>query len=173
MEFRFSKIFYRLVTFFFFSPISTGRVGYKSISNPREFVQAVARYTEAYCDQFELRSRVRLHHEVTHVWPADLGQRLSPWHLRAANTETGEVVEATYHQVVVAAGKEWQPRYPAQVKKTRQNFSGVQLHSKEYARDETYGATFGGRTVLVVGASASGLDIVQEVATVATRVYIR
>ena len=71
----------------------------------------------------------------------------------------------------MASGKEWQPRTPDI--KDRARFRGCQLHSMAYVRDNMYEAKYGGQRVLIMGASASGYDIAEEVATVAKLVYIR
>ena len=133
----------------------------------------MAQYLEAYCDRFDLRPLVHLRHEVTSITPLDPTVRLTPWCILATSTETGsgESVEAVCEQVVVASGKEWQPRTPDI--KDRARFRGCQLHSMAYVRDNMYEAKYGGQRVLIMGASASGYDIAEEVATVAKLVYIR
>jgi cation diffusion facilitator CzcD-associated flavoprotein CzcO len=132
----------------------------------------VAEYLEAYCDQFDLRSRIRHHHEVRRVSPLDPAQRHTPWRVLAANTLTGEAVEAVFDLVVVASGKEWLPRLPEV--RGRETFRGAQLHSKEYNKiDGTFEEKYRGRSVLVVGASVSGIDIAEELASVAEKIYIR
>ena len=132
----------------------------------------VYEYLEAYCDQFHLRPLIRHHHEVLRVWPLDPAQRCTPWRILATNTQTGEDVEAVFDVVVVASGKEWEPRIPDL--KDREVFGGAQVHSQEYGREEgTLEDKYGGRRVLVVGASASGIDIAEELAQVAQKIYIR
>ncbi len=132
----------------------------------------VAEYLEAYCDQFDLRSRIRHNHEVRRVSPLDPAQRRTPWRVLAANTLTGEAVEAVFDLVVVASGKEWLPRLPEV--KGRETFRGAQLHSKEYNKiDGTFEEKYRGRSVLIVGASVSGIDIAEELISVAEKIYIR
>jgi cation diffusion facilitator CzcD-associated flavoprotein CzcO len=131
----------------------------------------VGQYLEDYCDRFDLRPLVYFHHEVTSIGPLDPGSRFSSWHVVATNTDTGNTVEADYDLVVVASGKEWQPRFPAI--KNREIFRGNQLHSMDYRKDETFQDKYGEKNVLVVGASASGIDIAEEVSAVAKIVYVR
>ncbi|GAB3477984.1 flavin-containing monooxygenase [Amycolatopsis cihanbeyliensis] len=104
-----------------------------------------------YVDHFGLRENIEFDTEVTAVRPLDrdgmVGWRVTLW--------TGE--QRDYAAVAVANGHYWErnlPRYPGE-------FTGKQLHSKDYKRPADFGD--GGR-VLVVGGGNSGADITVEAA---------
>lgn len=71
------------------------------------------------------------------------------------DTDGGEVHAA---QVVVATGYEHQPLIPDW--SGRDSFGGLLLHSSDYRNPDT----FVGRSVLVVGAGCSGMEIAQDLA---------
>lgn len=109
-------------------------------------------YLESYVNRFGLDGNLELDTEATRVWPVD-ATGTAGWYVELA---TGEV--RRYRAVVVANGHYWErniPTYPGE-------FTGRQLHSKDYRRPEDFGPS--GR-VLVVGAGNSASDLAVEAAT--------
>jgi hypothetical protein len=108
-------------------------------------------YLEDHVDRFGLRDNLELNTEVMRVWPVD-SNGMAGWYVQLGS---GEV--RRYRAVAVANGHYWErnvPIYPGE-------FTGRQLHSKDYKRPEDFGA---GPNVLVVGAGNSASDIAVEAA---------
>lgn len=108
-------------------------------------------YLESYVDHFGLTENLELDTEVARVRPVD-ANGMGGWLVELA---TGEV--RRYRAVAVANGHYWErniPTYPGE-------FTGRQLHSKDYKRPEDFGE---GGKVLVVGAGNSASDLAVEAA---------
>ncbi|MFB6723968.1 flavin-containing monooxygenase [Kribbella sp. NPDC056345] len=108
-------------------------------------------YLESYVERFGLADHIEFNTEATSVRPVD-STGMAGWHVELS---TGEV--RRYRAVAVANGHYWErnlPSYPGE-------FTGRQLHSKDYKRPDDFGP--GGR-VLVVGAGNSASDIAVEAA---------
>lgn len=106
-------------------------------------------YLESHVERFGLAEHLELNTSVTRVWPVD-ANGMAGWYVELAD---GEVRH--YRAVAVANGHYWErnlPTYPG-------DFTGRQLHSKDYKRPEDFGP--GGR-VLVVGAGNSASDLAVE-----------
>lgn len=106
-------------------------------------------YLESYVDRFGLREHLELGVEVTGVWPVD-GNGTAGWYVELAD---GRV--RRYKAVALANGHYWDrnvPDYPGE-------FTGHQLHSKDYKRPADFGP---GHRVLVVGAGNSASDLAVE-----------
>lgn len=108
-------------------------------------------YLESYVDHFGLAENLELDTPVARVRPVD-GNGMAGWLVELAS---GEVRH--YRAVAVANGHYWErniPTYPGE-------FTGRQLHSKDYKRPEDFGP---GGSVLVVGAGNSASDLAVEAA---------
>ncbi len=108
-------------------------------------------YLESYVDRFELRQHLELGAEVTRVRPVDTNGTAG-WYVELAD---GTV--RRYRAVVLANGHYWErnvPAYPG-------DFTGRQLHSKDYKRPADLGP---GPRVLVVGGGNSASDLAVEAA---------
>jgi len=108
-------------------------------------------YLQSYVDRFGLEENLELDTEVARVWPVD-ANGMAGWNVALAD---GQV--RRYRAVVVANGHYWErniPSYPGE-------YTGRQLHSKDYKRPEDYGD---GPNVLVVGAGNSASDLAVEAA---------
>lgn len=108
-------------------------------------------YLESYVDRFGLREHLELGVEVTGVWPVD-ADGTAGWYVEVAG---GRV--RRYRAVVLANGHYWDPHVPAYPGE----FTGRQLHSKDYRRPADLGA---GPRVLVVGGGNSASDLAVEAA---------
>ncbi|KAK8012745.1 hypothetical protein PG991_010120 [Apiospora marii] len=126
--------------------------------------QRVQAYLQDYAA--DVRDRIRFSTIVLDVRPDDASTRTPRWHLRsrdllaadgAATAEKTEIFDA----VVVASGHYNEPHVPA-VAGLREFVAahpGVVRHSKQYRTPEPHR----GHKVLVVGNSASGLDIAGQI----------
>ncbi|KEF54683.1 uncharacterized protein A1O9_09125 [Exophiala aquamarina CBS 119918] len=135
--------------------------------------EAVLEYLERYAE--DVKSLIRFSTKVRHVelgveeWE---GRKRDVWSVISTDLRTG-VVEAPkrYDALVVANGHYTVPYVPsiAGLQEFNQRYPGVVLHSKAYRRPED----FMGKKVLVVGNSASGLDIATQIGKYAQKpVYL-
>lgn len=108
-------------------------------------------YLESHVDRFGLAEHIEFDAAVNRVWPVD-ATGMAGWYVELAS---GDV--RRYQAVAVANGHYWErnlPSYPGE-------FTGRQLHSKDYKRPEDFGP---GGNVLVIGAGNSASDIAVEAA---------
>lgn len=146
-----------------------------------EFVthDGVESYIRSIVDAAGIRSRISFDTAVVHVGKAPGGPP-GKWTVRTRTLRRAEAATVgfefdervwAFDAVVCASGHYQVPRVPdvpgLAVWKAR--FPGRVGHSKSY-RDAGQ-AGFAGRTVLLVGAAVSSLDIVKEAAAVAGKVY--
>ncbi|KAJ5775154.1 uncharacterized protein N7511_000165 [Penicillium nucicola] len=115
--------------------------------------QTVKQYLEDYAK--DITSLIQFETQVSDVKLKDAG--LSTWDLTAKNLMTGAEVTHTYDAVVVASGHFTIPYLPAfsGMEAWDASYPGVISHSKFYDSPES----FRDKKVVVVGSSASGLDI--------------
>ncbi|RAL09161.1 putative flavin dependent monooxygenase [Aspergillus homomorphus CBS 101889] len=117
----------------------------------------VKQYLQEYAE--EIRNLIQFETQVSEVRKEVLGA--GSWSVTTRNLRTGDKTTASYDAVVVASGhfdlpytpdipgiREWNAAYP-----------GAILHSKLYDSAEQ----FRGKKVIVVGSSASGLDIGNQI----------
>ena len=129
---------------------------YAELAMPEEYpnfpsASQMLAYLESHMDTFGLREHLELNTAVSRVWPVD-ANGMGGWLVQLSS---GEV--RRYRAVVVANGHYWErhvPDYPGE-------FTGMQLHSKDYKRPADFGA---GPNVLVVGAGNSASDLAVEAA---------
>lgn len=108
-------------------------------------------YLESYAEHFGLTDGLEFSTEVSRARPVD-ARGMQGWVVELAS---GEV--RRYGSVIVANGHYWErniPTYPGE-------FSGHQIHSKDYKRPSDLGE---GARVLVVGGGNSGADLTVEAA---------
>ncbi|OAP64564.1 hypothetical protein AYL99_00536 [Fonsecaea erecta] len=122
--------------------------------------EAVLRYLENYAD--DIRGLIQFNtavKDVRLVHDQDSGRE--EWDLTAQNLVSKEVVRRMYDAVVVANGHYTVPYVPAikGVGDWNKAYPGAIIHSKVYRRPED----FKGKKVLVIGNSASGLDIAAQI----------
>lgn len=122
--------------------------------------QAVLRYLEEYAD--DVRQLIRFNTAVRDVRAVvDVNPGQEKWNLTAEDLATKRTSSEAYDAVVIANGhytipylpdihgvKEWNVAYPGRI-----------IHSKAYRKPEE----FEGLKVVVVGNSASGLDIATQI----------
>lgn len=120
----------------------------------------ILQYFHDYVDRFGLRETITFDTAVTRCEPiAD-----DRW---AVTLSTGETRH--YDALVVANGHHWDPRTPSYPG----DFDGYQVHSHHY-RDPFEPYDFRGRSVMIVGAGNSAMDISSELSQkpIADRLFI-
>ncbi|MFD1663064.1 flavin-containing monooxygenase [Streptomyces caeni] len=111
-------------------------------------------YLERYTEHFGLRRYIRFRTSVTGVVKDGTGYLVT--------LDDGQTHR--YSHVLVANGFHWDPKWPEPA--YRGEFTGTQLHSKDYKRPDP----LRGRRVLVVGFGNTACDIATELSAVADRV---
>ncbi|KAI3437777.1 hypothetical protein D9Q98_000224 [Chlorella vulgaris] len=163
-------------------------------ADPRQFCghEEVQRYLEAFAEAFGLLQHICFNTEVQHLAPAapsDGGPSSSSssasksaassssswqqWDVTTRPTQPqpggapGASCTQRFDAVVVCSGHYSQPRvphFPGQ-----DEFPGLLMHSHNYRRPEP----FKGQTVVIVGASSSGIDLADDIASAgAKQVYL-
>ncbi|XP_046397322.1 flavin-containing monooxygenase FMO GS-OX-like 3 [Ischnura elegans] len=135
----------------------------------------VLKYLQDYAHHYNLLDHVKFYSRVTSVRPlvlADEGegggrhQRGRKWEVLVQDTRTNQVRRHAFDAVFVCNGHYSEPNVPPVP--GLELFRGTVMHSREFRRKEA----FAGRTVLVWGASSSGLDIALEICAVAKKVIV-
>ncbi|OQU96976.1 hypothetical protein CLAIMM_02981 [Cladophialophora immunda] len=122
--------------------------------------EAVLRYLDDYAD--EVRGLIRFNTAVQDVRPIEGRENgREKWDLTAQDLTTREVVRNVYDAVVVANGHYTVPYVPdiRGVADWNSAYPGTIIHSKAYRRPENYRD----KKVVVIGNSASGLDIAAQI----------
>ncbi|KAB7507516.1 Flavin-containing monooxygenase FMO GS-OX-like 1 [Armadillidium nasatum] len=136
--------------------------GEKSFIHHTEVLQ----YLKDYADHFKLIPWIKFRHRIELVEPVDPNNRYTKWRITVKNLKDGSSSVSEYDAVIVCNGHYFEPRYPDI--DDLELFKGKKLHSHSYRIPDDYHGT---KTV-VLGASASGLDIALELAKVAEKVYL-
>lgn len=88
------------------------------------------------------------------------------WTVTVKNLETGVVAKEIFDAVMVCNGHYFEPSLP--IIEGHDKFQGQQLHSHDYRVPET----FANKTVVVVGAGPSGMDLALEISSKAKQVIL-
>lgn len=126
----------------------------------------VCKYLESYADHFKLDSYIKFNHHVEKVSPVMRKDGPPAWDVTVKDLVTKTATTTTCDALLVCNGHYSVPNIPDI--KDIVKFKGSKLHSHDYREPSPYE----GSTVLVLGASASGLDICVEVSTVAKKVFL-
>lgn len=129
----------------------------------RSFITAseVHDYLNSYADTFELRRHIRFEHHVERVRPL---ARTGTWELVAINHLAGKPERFFFDILLVCNGHFSTPDIPQF--EGAGEFLGTQLHSHDYRKPDRYM----NRNVLTIGGGPSGVDISQQIASVARKV---
>lgn len=119
-------------------------------------------YLTRYADNFKLCEHIKFEHHVLRVRPLP---RSKVWELIIINYQHGRYENITADIVLVCNGHFSVPAIPhiAGVNE----FQGRQIHSHDYRTPNR----FASQKVLTIGAGPSGVDISQEIASVASKVF--
>ena len=132
----------------------------------------VRQYLEDFTEHFGLRRFIRFNSKVTQVFPNTKSDGEVEWIISIDDTsDEDESKRASFpterfDAVIVAVGMFSVPRIPEI--QGMDLFQGTVIHSHDYRTPDEYK----GKRVVVLGASISGQDISQEIATVATSVVL-
>lgn len=121
--------------------------------------QTVLRYIEDYGK--DVQDTIRYSTQVTDVVPTT-DESASSWSITARDVRTDTTTTETYDAVIVANGHFITPYIPdiPHIADWNKAYPGFISHSKYYRRPEE----FAGKKVIVVGNSASGADISNQIA---------
>ncbi|XP_012283263.1 flavin-containing monooxygenase FMO GS-OX-like 4 [Orussus abietinus] len=129
--------------------------------------QEVLAYLQAYANHFDLYRFIKFNTRVENVRPvvnSDEGH--TKWQVRVKNVETHEIQVRDFDVVMVCNGHYFEPSIPAIPGVG--SFPGEILHSHSYREPNK----FAQKTVVILGASMSGIDIGLELTETARQVYL-
>jgi dimethylaniline monooxygenase (N-oxide forming) len=124
----------------------------------------IARYFDAYVDNFGFRDRIRFRTEVTRVAPAGG----SGYEVASRALEGAEEAAGRYAAVLVANGHHWDARWPEPAYPGAEEFAGEQLHVHDYKEPDVLRE----KRVLVLGIGNSATDIAVESSRIAARTVL-
>ncbi|KAJ0061520.1 hypothetical protein NL108_005503 [Boleophthalmus pectinirostris] len=131
--------------------------------------EEVLRYLQQYCDYFKITPHIRFNTAVERVRPVTMetaDRKLkTQWEVTSLDNAGSERTER-FDSVFVCSGHYSDPHIP-QIPGL-QHFKGELLHSHNYRRPEPYS----GKTIVILGAKASAIDISMELSSVAQKVYL-
>ncbi|KAJ8416805.1 hypothetical protein AAFF_G00326830 [Aldrovandia affinis] len=129
----------------------------------------VRKYLEKYCDHFRLRDHIQFATMVDSVKPVQTNQgwRGLAWDLTTSDgINKSKSVTERFDAVMVCNGHFYDPHIPAIP--GLKNFKGMLMHSHNYRNAEP----FSGKSVVLLGAGLSGLDIAMELSSVNAKVIL-
>ncbi|KAL9246811.1 hypothetical protein vseg_020302 [Gypsophila vaccaria] len=148
-----------LMGFHDFPFVASGKPGRDSRRYPGHV--EVLRYLEDFACEFGLTKLIRFQTEVLFVGPIEDGK----WRVKSRQKNTDELDE-TYDAVVVCNGHNTEPKI-ADIPGI-EDWPGWQCHSHSYRTPEAYRD----QVVVVIGGSASAIDITKDIAGVAKEVHV-
>lgn len=126
----------------------------------------IRQYLLDYAEHFNLHQHIKLNTVVKLIEPETLRNGQTVWLITYENLETKVESTRTFDAVILCNGHYTVghiPHIPG-----IERFPGGCIHSHQYRQPEAYA----GKTVCILGASWSGIDIALEVATHADKVYL-
>ncbi|XP_032684627.1 flavin-containing monooxygenase FMO GS-OX-like 2 isoform X2 [Odontomachus brunneus] len=129
--------------------------------------QEVLNYLKDYTKHFDIRRHIHFNTKVEYVrFEPSEDCNCDRWHVRVKNLKTNETEVRYFDAIIICNGHYFNPYVP--IIPGIESFSGLILHSHAYRKPEE----FSGKTVLVLGAASSGIDIGIDLSDHATRVYL-
>nr|XP_031842723.1 flavin-containing monooxygenase FMO GS-OX-like 2 isoform X2 [Nomia melanderi] len=122
-------------------------------------------YLENYAEHFDLLRHVQFNTRVKTV-RLNTREAEEKWTVRIERLKTKEEEELEYDAMMVCNGHYFDPYVPSVP--GMDTFTGNKMHSHAYRKPED----FAGRTVFVLGAASSGIDIGIDLTGHAARVYL-
>jgi len=127
----------------------------------------VRKYLESYAERFNILEHVKFHTQVSNVDPViGMGGKSHQWEVTTKCLTTATSKTRVFDSVMVCVGHYSVPQQPSIP--GMEAYTGRVMHSHDYRDPEM----FAGKTVGILGAAASGMDISLEIATTATKVYL-
>ncbi|XP_054267477.1 uncharacterized protein LOC128989586 isoform X2 [Macrosteles quadrilineatus] len=130
---------------------------------PRSYLPAIdiLRFLDNYAEHFQLKQHIKFRHLIKQIQPNQSG-----WTVTVTNLTTKQDTVEDFDAIMVCNGHYHTPRYPDIP--GADTFPGLRLHSHHYRVP----APLANKTVVVVGAGPSGLDIALEITAVAKQVIL-
>ncbi|XP_031441259.1 flavin-containing monooxygenase FMO GS-OX-like 4 [Clupea harengus] len=129
----------------------------------------VRKYLEKYCDHFKIRDHIQFETTVDVVVPVGVenGWQGLAWDVTTSDgIDPSTAVESRFDAVMVCNGHFFEPYIPAIP--DLEKFTGTVMHSHTYRSAEP----FAGKSVVVLGAGLSGLDIALELSSANAEVVL-
>ncbi|CAD6216151.1 GSCOCG00004370001-RA-CDS [Cotesia congregata] len=130
--------------------------------------EQVLKYLLDYADHFNLCQFIQFNMKIINVEPIlkEEDWRKTEWKVTIKNLKTDLVEENNFDAVLICNGHYSEPKIPKI--SGIETFSGDVMHSHDYRCPEKYT----GKTVIILGAGPSGIDIGIEITGYATHVYL-
>ncbi|XP_033215017.1 flavin-containing monooxygenase FMO GS-OX-like 2 isoform X1 [Belonocnema kinseyi] len=130
--------------------------------------QQVLAYLKDYAKHFQLCQFIQFNTLVEHVQPEliETDKKFTIWKVQVKNLETNQVFQKQFDVIIICAGQYFDPNIP--VIAGIITFPGQILHSHSYRKPEE----FSEKSIVILGASASGIDIGIELCDKAKQVYL-
>nr|XP_012224297.1 PREDICTED: flavin-containing monooxygenase FMO GS-OX-like 2 [Linepithema humile] len=129
--------------------------------------QEVLNYLKDYAQHFDIRRYIQLETEVEHVrFELSESCNREKWSVQVKKLKTNEIELQYFDAIMVCNGHYFDPYVP--IISGIDSFPGAILHSHAYRKPDE----FSGKTVLVLGAASSGIDIGIDLSDHAARVYL-
>lgn len=125
-------------------------------------------FLNSYCDNFQLRKFISFLHNVELVEPIndEKNGNIQKWRIRVKNLSNQVVIEEIFDAVMVCNGHYFQPSIPEI--KGNDTFLGGKMHSHDYRVPDV----FKDKSVVILGAGPSGMDLALEISSVAKKVIL-
>lgn len=126
-------------------------------------------YLQDYANHFDLMKHAKLETQIQHVEPRRSANAGSVgWRITYKKVQPSAVVAETedFDAIIVCNGHYSVPNIPNCL--GLDSFKGNTMHSHDYRSPKS----FTGKTILCLGAGASGIDIALDLSTVAKKVYL-
>ncbi|XP_043266309.1 flavin-containing monooxygenase FMO GS-OX-like 7 [Colletes gigas] len=128
--------------------------------------QEVLTYLKNYAEHFGLLKYIQFNTRVETVRLETSSENEEKWIVRIKNLKTKEEEVLAYDALMICNGHYFDPYTPTIP--GIETYAGTVLHSHSYRKPEI----FSGKTVLILGAASSGVDIGIDLANHASRVYL-
>nr|XP_012146820.1 PREDICTED: flavin-containing monooxygenase FMO GS-OX-like 2 isoform X1 [Megachile rotundata]XP_012146821.1 PREDICTED: flavin-containing monooxygenase FMO GS-OX-like 2 isoform X1 [Megachile rotundata]XP_012146823.1 PREDICTED: flavin-containing monooxygenase FMO GS-OX-like 2 isoform X1 [Megachile rotundata]XP_012146824.1 PREDICTED: flavin-containing monooxygenase FMO GS-OX-like 2 isoform X1 [Megachile rotundata] len=128
--------------------------------------QEVRTYLENYAKNFDLLKHIQFGTRVESVHLKVSSEGKDTWVVRVRNIKTKEIEEIVFDAIMICNGHYFDPFMPPVP--GIDTSPGAVVHSHSYRKPED----FSGKTVLILGAGASGTDIALDLTNHATRIYL-
>ncbi|XP_006622656.1 senecionine N-oxygenase-like [Apis dorsata] len=142
-----------------------GYPDYPVPDNPDSYLTRtqILEFLNSYCDHFNLRQYIQFLHNVELVEPS-IGDR--KWMIKVKDLKRNIILEESFDAVMICNGHYFEPNIPNL--KGQKIFQGEQLHSHDYRVPDI----FTDKTIVVLGAGPSGMDLALEISKKAKRIIL-
>lgn len=128
--------------------------------------QEVLNYLKDYAQHFEVHQHIEFNTKVECVRFVSSDYNQDKWSVQVRKLKTNEMELRNFDAIMVCNGHYFDPYIPTIT--GIESFPGLILHSHAYRKPDE----FSGKTVLVLGAGSSGIDIGIDLSNQAARVYL-